>query len=55
MLIWLKEILMQGLIWLLGFIDSIFVVFRSVAGLDSVTTENGEQTLSSYFVNPNGM
>lgn len=55
MLIWLKEILMQGLIWLLGFIDSIFVVFRSVAGLDSVTTENGEQTLSSYFLNLNGV
>ncbi len=55
MLIWLKEILMQGLIWLLGFIDSVFEVFRSIAGLDSVTTENGEQTLSSYFLNLDGV
>ena len=55
MIIWLKEILMQILIWLLGFIDCIFAVFRSVAGLDTVTTENGEQSLSEYFLNLDGV
>lgn len=55
MIIWLKEILMQILIWLLGFIDTIFNVFRSVAGLDTVTTTAGEQTISAYFLHLNGV
>ncbi len=55
MLIWIKEILMQLLIWILGFIDSVFKVFRSVAGLDGVGTPNGEQTLSEYFLNLDGV
>lgn len=55
MIIWLKELLMQILIWLLGFIDTVFNVFRSVAGLDSVTTTAGEQTISEYFLQLDGV
>ena len=55
MLIWIKEILMQLLIWILGFIDCVFKVFRSIAGLDGVTTPNGEQTLSEYFLSLDGV
>ena len=55
MIIWLKEILMQVLIWILGFIDTVFNVFRSVAGLDTVTTTNGEQTISEYFLSLDGV
>lgn len=55
MIIWLKEVLMQILIWLLGFIDTIFNVFRSIAGLDTVTTISGEQTISEYFLHLDGV
>lgn len=56
MLIWIKETLMQILIWILGFIDCVFEVFRSVAGLDSVTTTSGdEQTLTEYFLSLGGV
>lgn len=55
MVIWLKEILMQILIWLLGFVDTIFNVFRAVAGLDTIATPNGEQSISEYFLGLNGV
>ena len=55
MIIWIKEILMQILIWVLGFIDTIFNVFRSVAGLDTVATPSGEQTISEYFLQLDGV
>lgn len=55
MIIWLKELLMQILIWILGFIDTIFNVFRSIAGLDTVTTPGGEQTISEYFMHLDGV
>lgn len=55
MIIWIKELFMQILIWLLGFIDCIFNVFRSIAGLDTVTTPVGEQTLGEYFLGMDGV
>lgn len=55
MIIWLKELLMQILIWILGFIDTVFNVFRAVAGLDTITTTNGEQTISEYFLQLDGV
>lgn len=55
MIIWLKQLLMQLLIWLLGFIDCVFGVFRAVAGLDTVTTPSGEQSISEYFMSLDGV
>lgn len=55
MIIWLKELLMQILIWILGFIDTVFEVFRAVAGLDTVTTPSGEQSISEYFMQLDGV
>ncbi len=56
MLIWIKEILMQILIWILGFIDVIFDVFRAIAGLDTVNTGNSEeQSIGEYFLGLDGV
>ena len=53
MTIWIKEFGMQLLIWLLGFVDNVFNVFRALAGVETVTTpETGEDgvTLTEYFL-----
>lgn len=47
MTIWLEEIGMRVLLWLLGLVDSIFEVFGSVAGLEKLV---GEQTLAEYVL-----
>lgn len=56
--IWIEQLGMKLLLWLLGFIDSVFAVFRAVAGMDSVTTPTSGtdgETLSSYFLNLDGV
>ncbi len=55
MIIWIEELGMQILIWLLGLVDSVFTVFRGVAGLESVTTPGGKQTVGEYFMNLDGV
>lgn len=53
MTIWIKEFSMQLLLWLLGFVDNVFLVFRAIAGIETVQTpESGSEgtTLSEYFL-----
>lgn len=55
MLIWLQQLFMQVLIWLLAVIDSIFGVFAALGGISEVNVNagDGHMTLTSYFLSLN--
>ena len=55
MVIWLQQVGMQLLIWLLGLVDSVFAVFGAAAGITQVNANGKEQTLSTYFMNLPGV
>lgn len=55
MTIWIQEFGLQLLLWLLGFLDNVFAVFRAIAGVDTVRSGDGEQTLTSYFLGLSGV
>lgn len=58
MIIWLQELGMQILIWILGLLDSIFSVFKAAAGITKVNTlESGSEgvSLGTYFLQLDGV
>ena len=55
MIIWMQQVGMQILLWLLGAVDSVFAVFAATAGLTKVDADGQSQTLTEYFLSLNGV
>ena len=57
MTIWIKEFSMQLLIWLWGFVDNVFDVFRAISGIETVQTPGIADgvTLTDYFLGLKGV
>lgn len=55
MIIWMQQVGMQILLWLLGAVDSVFAVFAATAGLTEVDADGQSQTLMQYFLSLNGV